>query len=151
MYTAEDYLQNSMRSRAQNIQDNFGLKPQDYQEYRSQNGGYGFLAGMAWMIAGIAIAALVGIVAVHAAAAYLTAGLITGICAGAISMIAQEHRVYNGYSSYLDQVSAQGRAMRDRGPSVNASLEYDNGAGRTRSYSAELETSRQQVAVNNQR
>jgi hypothetical protein len=132
---------NTARQRAKNIQDNFGVQPTDISEYRSKNGGSGFLKGLGIAAAGMAIGGLLALTPLGATAFAVSA--IVGAVAGVISMASHQSKVQQGYSNYLDNVAAEGREQSGRGHGQ----EYSNEAARKHSFSADIAAARQQVAA----
>lgn len=135
---------NSARQRAKNIQDNFGIQPEDIASYRSKNGGSGILKGLGILLAGAALGGVVALAFSSIAATALTVGVIAGTIGGLISMGSQERKVQSGYSRYLDAAAARGREMSGRAQGL--SQEYSNGADRSRSYAADIDAQRQMAS-----
>lgn len=140
--------QNNARSRARNIQDNFGVKTQDVEEYRSQHGGFGVIKSLLIGATVTAIAAGLG-AAVVAVAALEAATAVPVVAAVALtvgglgmtaSLVHQKNKVMNGYNSYLDQAAIEGRRMSGGGrqmtqisPEEAEMLQARLAAGRDRS------------------
>ena len=135
-----DIRREGATQRAKNIEDNFGIKPTDLEEYRSQHGGSGFLKALGWIAVGAVAGALFIGTAGMAAVGY---GALAGIVAGMFSMANQNSKVMSGYSNYLDDVATQGRAAREHGKGV----EYDNGAGKHTAYAADIAAERQKPVI----
>lgn len=132
------------QSRAKSIEDNTGLKPQNFHEYRSEHGGSGLLKGIGVaIVTGVVVGGLLALTPLLAGTA-AALGVAAGLLGGAWSMGKQEQKVQQGYSNYLDGVAAQGRELNGRG--VAHTQEYDNGADRTRSHAGEIAAIRARAA-----
>ena len=121
-----EFANSAATSRAKNIEDNFGIKPQSLNDYSDQHGGgHSFLKLLGWTAAGVAIGALFAPVAATGA----VIGAAIGLIAGSIMNGIKATKIRSGYGDYLDHVSAEGRS-RAHSVSRTQDIEYDNGNGK---------------------
>lgn len=141
---------NNIRTRAQIIQDNFGIKPIELTDFRRQHGGYGIGKALLWAV-GVGLA--VGVVAyfllpgIAVGASSIPFFAVMGIGAGAtaaeFSLLHTNRKVMREYGSYLDDVAAQGRNMRDSGILRGQDIENAYDQERSTSHAEDLVRSRQ--------
>jgi hypothetical protein len=135
----------SLKMRAQGIQDSSGVKPESLEEYRGKHGGLGFLKGLVY--GALAAAAVGGGIALAATSFTALVGLavpaaiVVAAVVPFLTMASQSNKTAAGYTGYLNGIASRIRNARGQRP-LAVDVEYDVPA-RQRSFAEEVSASKQ--------